>query len=113
MKPLIYLMSLMMLVTSVEAGKARANRGNAKKVREVAKQREKEKKQQKEARDKKREAIEKVLNKKDGNNDGSLTLDEFLTGESDAKAATNRFNNANKNGDRYLSKAEISDMLGL
>ena len=71
------------------------------------------KKQEMEARDKKRKAVEDYLKEKDTNHDGSLSLDEYLVGEGDAASATKKFDEANKNHDRYLSKAEISDMLGL
>lgn len=109
MKPAIYLLSALMLIATAEAKKNGGNRGN----NEKAKQEQKEKQEKKDARDKKREAVDKVLDAKDGNNDGSLTLDEYLTGESDVEAATKDFNDSNKNGDRYLTKAEIADMLGL
>ena len=113
MKFFIYLMSALMLVATAEARGNGGKNGNNKKVQEQAKQKEKEKKDAKDARDKKRNAIQKVLAAKDGNNDGSLTLDEYLSDEADKEAATKAFNEANKNGDRYLTKSEISDMLGL
>jgi len=66
-----------------------------------------------EARAKDREAIKSFLEPKDKNKDGSLTLDEFISDEEDKGAARKRFEEANKNGDRMLSKSEISEMLGL
>ena len=66
-----------------------------------------------EARKKDREAIKTFLSTKDKNKDGSLSRDEFLSDEADKEAAGARFDGANKNGDRALSKSEISDMLGL
>lgn len=109
MKPIIYLMSALMLIATAEAN----GNGNNKRNKEAAKKAEKEKKDAKDARDKKRNAIKDFLDKKDSNHDGSLSLDEFLVGESDTVAAAKKFTDANKNGDRYLSKAEISGMLGL
>jgi Ca2+-binding EF-hand superfamily protein len=64
-------------------------------------------------RSKKREAVDEVLAEKDQNNDGSLTREEYLTGESDTDAANARFDEYNKNGDRYLSKKELEASLGL
>ncbi len=57
--------------------------------------------------------MNEVLKAKDKNKDGSLTLDEYLTGESDIEAAKKNFDQFNKNKDRSLSKAEIADSLGL
>lgn len=66
-----------------------------------------------EAKKKDREAIKDFLETKDKNKDGSLTKDEFISDEDDKEAAGKKFDEANKNGDRALSKSEISDMLGL
>ena len=49
----------------------------------------------------------------DLNHDKSLTLEEFKGSEKDAKSAESKFDLYNKNKDRYLSKTEIQDMLGL
>lgn len=104
------LVAVLGLVLSIAAADAKGgnNKGN-----EKAKQKEKEKQEEKAARDKKREAVDEVLKAKDKNNDGSLTMDEYLTGESDAEAAKKNFDKFNKNKDRSLSKAEIADSLGL
>ena len=107
MKLFVYLMSALMMIATAEAKK------NNKQGNERAKQEEAKKKKDKEERDKKREAIDDYLKDRDGNHDGSLSLDEFLVGEGDVAAATKKFDEANKNHDRYLSKGEISDMLGL
>ncbi len=107
MKPFVYLLAALALISTAEAKKG--NKGN----NEKAKQEEAKKKKEKEERDRKRDAVKEFLDKKDGNNDGSLTLDEYLVGESSAEEATKRFNEYNKNGDRYLSKKEIEELLGL
>ena len=49
----------------------------------------------------------------DANKDGTLSIDEYLTGETDKESAMKKFQEHNKNGDRQLTKAEIADMLGL
>lgn len=90
MKPLVYLLSALMMI-SVAAG----DDGNKEKDRQE--------------RAAKREAITKVLDAKDKNKDGSLTKDEYIAGEADAEAASKRFDQFNKNGDRALSKGEIAD----
>ncbi|MDX1680849.1 MAG: hypothetical protein R3242_08975 [Akkermansiaceae bacterium] len=66
-----------------------------------------------EARAKDRQAIKDFMGPKDKNRDGSLTRAEFISDEDDKEAAGERFDEANKNGDRVLSKSEISGMLGL
>jgi uncharacterized protein YdeI (BOF family) len=81
--------------------------------KEKAKAKEKAKQEEKAAREKKREAVNEVLKAKDKNDDGSLTLDEYLTGETDVEAATKNFEKFNKNKDRVLSKEEIAASLGM
>jgi hypothetical protein len=108
MKPFVYLLTALALISTAEAKKGK-NGGN----NEKAKQEEAKKKKEREERASKRDAVKEFLDKKDGNNDGSLTLDEYLVGESSAEQATKRFNEYNKNGDRYLSKKEIEQLLGL
>lgn len=109
MKPLTILIAVFSLIASVEA---RANKQNAAKAKQ-AKQAELQKKKEREEKEKKREAINKVLELKDQNHDGSLTKDEFLTGETDKDSASKRFDQFNKNGDRSLSRTELEDSLGL
>lgn len=110
MKPLTILLALFPLVATVEAKDSSSDK-NAQKQKQ--KEKEKEQAQKKEARDKKRDAVKTVLDAKDTNHDGSLTKEEFITGESDAEEAAKRFDQYNKNGDRYLTKGEIEVMLGL
>ena len=62
---------------------------------------------------KKRKSINDFMDPLDKNNDGSLTLDEFLEGETDKEAGKKKFDRYNKNGDRSLTKGEIEAMLDL
>jgi len=106
MKPFTLLIAMLSLVVSVEA---KQNKNQAAKN----KQAELQKKKEKEERDNKREAINKVMDVKDLNHDGSLTKDEYLTGEADKEAASKRFDEFNKNGDRSLTRSEVEASLGL
>jgi hypothetical protein len=108
MKAISILLIIASLVVSVDAKPGRRG-GQPKRDKAEEKREEEERK----AREKKRDAIQEYLRKKDKNNDGSLTREEFQTGESDAKAADKKFDQYNKNGDRSLSKSEIEDLLGL
>lgn len=81
--------------------------------KEKAKAKEKAKQEEKAARDKKRDAVNEILRAKDKNNDGSLSLQEYLTGETDVEAATKNFEKFNKNKDRALSKEEIAASVGM
>lgn len=106
MKPIIITLLLAAFILPVEAKKKRGNNGRDK-------QEEQQKKKEKEERDRKRDAINDYLEQKDKNNDGSVTRDEHLADESDKEAAGKKFDDANKNGDRALTKSEIADLLGL
>lgn len=103
---IIAALALSFLVPAASA--AGGNGGNDK-----AKQKEEKKEQEKEAREKKRKAVDEVLAAKDKNDDGSLTKDEYLTGETDVEAASQTFDKFNKNKDRALSKEEIASSLGM
>lgn len=74
---------------------------------------EKERLEIKEARDKERDAVKGYLEGRDKNKDGSLTREEFIADEEDKAAAGAKFDEANKNKDRSLSKSEIAEMLGV
>ncbi len=108
MKPLVFLLAACSLVATVEA--KQNNNKNSAKAAQAAKAKQKA---EQEARDKKRNAVKVVLDAKDTNHDGSLTREEYLVGESDADAGGKRFDQYNKNHDRYLAKDEIEAMLGL
>ena len=108
MKAISVLLAITSLIVSAEAKPGR--RGGPPKRDKAEEKREEE---ERKAREKKRNAIQEYLRKKDKNNDGSLTREEFQTGEADAKAADKKFDQYNKNGDRSLSKSEIGGLLGL
>jgi Ca2+-binding EF-hand superfamily protein len=81
---------------------------------EAAVNKKKEEREKKRAESaKKRQAMEDYMTPLDKNKDGSLTFDEFIAGESDKEAGKTKFDRYNKNGDRYLTRAEIEEMLSL
>lgn len=102
MKFLALLITSAFLIAPVEA----ANKGAAKK-----KQEEKEKKREEKA--KRRDALKDFMEYRDKNKDGSLSKEEFLSAEIDKEEGAKKFDRYNKNGDRFLSKGEIAEMLGL
>lgn len=85
---------------------------NKKQIQKANREKAKEEKKEREAREKRGRAIDGFLAARDGNKDGSLTRDEFLTAETDKTKGGGKFDQFNKNGDRYLSKSEIATMLG-
>ncbi len=93
------------LITPVEAKGGNNNK--------EAQKRKQEREQKRQERAAKRDAIDEFLKPRDLNKDGSLTLDEFLSGETDKEEGARKFEEANKNGDRYLTKKEIEEMLGV
>jgi hypothetical protein len=107
MKAISIVLIVASLVVSVDAKPRRAA--------QLKRDRAEERREQKEraARERKREAIQNFLDRKDKNHDGSLSRDEYLAGEADQTAAGKKFDQFNKNGDRTLSKSEIEEMLGL
>jgi len=80
---------------------------------EDPKKEEERKKAEKAEKERKRDAVKEFLKKKDKNNDGSVSRDEYLADESDKEAAGKKFDEFNKNGDRALAKSEIEALLGL
>lgn len=107
MKPIkiigLLALSLCLMSPPVEA----AGKGAA------AKKKKAERERKREENAKKRQAIEDYMTPLDKNKDGSLTFDEFIVGESDKEAGKTKFERYNKNGDRYLTRAEIEEMLSL
>ncbi len=111
MKTTIVAMMLAALILPVEAGAKRGGIPKGPTKRDKAE--EKKEQKEKEERDRKHEAVKKFLEERDGNHDGSLSRDEFLSRETDKEAGGKKFDDANKNGDRTLSKSEIEALLGL
>ncbi|MES2996723.1 MAG: hypothetical protein V4733_07930 [Verrucomicrobiota bacterium] len=67
----------------------------------------------KEQREKETAAIKAFLAAKDTDNDKQISKQEFIANEADQAAATQKFDAANTNGDRFLTKREIKKVLGL
>jgi len=115
MKAISIFLIIASLVVSVDArprgGGGRGGNGG----RQTKEEKEEQKKEEaeKKERERKRQAVQDYLRKKDSNKDGSLSRDEFLATESDKDAAGKKFDQYNKNGDRSLSKSEIEELLGL
>ena len=63
-------------------------------------------------REQRHDAVQKLIDKKDSNHDGSLSKDEYLSKEPDQKAAGKKFGECNKNGDLLLQRSEIEALLG-
>jgi len=108
-KLFVFALTALSLIVTAEAKKG----GNNAAQRARIQQEQKKKAAEKAERDKKREAVDGVLKDKDKNDDGSLTRDEYIAGEANADEAGKRFDQFNKNKDRYLSRQEIETMLGL
>ena len=106
MKYLACLLTALMMISSVTTIEAAQNKGQAAK-------KEEERKKKREEREARNKAIKDFMEGKDANKDGTLSIDEYLTGETDKEGAMKKFQQHNKNGDRSLTKAEIADMLGL
>lgn len=114
MKPHLISAILVLVVSSVLVAPCADARGwNRKQIQKANREKEKQEQKEKAAREKRSKGIDQFLTPRDGNKDGSLTRDEFLTNEADKVRAGAKFDQFNKNGDRYLSKSEIAEMLGL
>jgi hypothetical protein len=109
MKAISLILIVATLVGSAEAGIRTIRPGQRK--RDKAEERREQK--ERAARERKHEAIQKLLDQKDRNHDGSLSRDEYLIGEANTEAAGKKFDTFNKNSDRVLSKSEIEELLGL
>jgi phage protein D len=110
MKPfLIAVVGLCLLHATVAA----ANKPPAPNPQQKQEEKKKEKEKEKADREKRRTGVQALMEAKDKNKDGSLTRDEYIAGETDAAAAAKKFDQFNKNKDRFLSKGEIADLLGL
>lgn len=111
MKYLACLVASLILVNVAEA-KPNNNKHNAAAAKAAKAAQEKRDKERKE-RDEKNDKIKEFMDARDSNHDNSLSLEEFIAGESNKESATRKFNDANKNKDRALSKSEIAELLGL
>jgi hypothetical protein len=107
LRNLACLMTALMMVSTVDVHAA-DDKGKAQKAKK-----EEERKKKRDEREARNKAIKDFMEGKDANKDGTLSIDEYLTGETDKEAAMKKFNEHNKNGDRSLTKAEITDLLGL
>jgi hypothetical protein len=103
MKPTILLIAFLSLVTPLHAKQKKKGGG----MSPEQKQEQAEKQKEKAEREKTRLAVKEILDAKDKNNDGSLSLDEYLIGETDMEAAKAKFTKINVNGDRYVSRGEL------
>ncbi|MFM2171153.1 MAG: hypothetical protein RI957_1382 [Verrucomicrobiota bacterium] len=113
MKKTFYLLTCFLLLGSLPvAAQRNRNRNNQALQRAMAEKRKQEA-AEKAKRDKIDDAIDGFLKDHDRNKDGSVTLDEFSAGSPEGKGAEEKFAQFNKNRDRYLSKKEIQEMLGL
>lgn len=109
MKKIAFILALFVYagVLPVEAKK------NNNKQNQKAQQEKKKEAAERAKKDRMNQEIEDYIAGRDKNKDKSLTLEEFVAGESDAKAAEAKFTEYNKNRDRYLSKTEVKELLGL
>ena len=88
-------------------------RGGNDKAKQQMEEKKKELEKARADREKRTKGVQEFMKTKDTNHDGSLSREEYCAGESDAAAAGKKFDEANKNGDRALSKSKIAVMLGL
>jgi Ca2+-binding EF-hand superfamily protein len=63
-------------------------------------------------REKTHKAVQAVLDAKDANRDGSLSLDEYIAGEADATAARKAFEKYDRNKSNFLERSEIAAFIG-
>ena len=111
MKKFVYLLALFVFVGAMPAEAQRNNQNQA--AQRARAEKEKQRKEEKAKRERINSAIEDLLDGRDKNKDKSLTLEEYLSGESDAKSGEENFKEHNKNRDRYLSRTEMQELLGL
>lgn len=110
MKPLLATAIALSLISIAEAKKKDDVDSNP---QQQQADKEKQKEEAKIARGEKRKAVQEILDAKDKNHDGSLSKEEYVAGEADPEAAAKAFDQFNKNKDRFLSKGEIGESLGL
>ena len=117
MKPLVITAISLSMIVSAEARKKEGQDGGAPppqgQPQNPAQEKQKQKEADKAARDSKRKAVQEVMEAKDKNHDGSLSKEEYLAGEANQEDAGKKFDEFNKNKDRFLSKGELIALLGL
>ena len=90
------------------------NRGrNNDAARRAMAEKRKKDQEKKAERERVNKEIDAFLKDHDKNGDGSVSLEEYVASSSNAKEAEETFKQFNKNRDRYLSKTEIKELLGL
>jgi membrane protein involved in colicin uptake len=112
MKKISYFLACLILLSSLPAEAQNRRNRNGAAQRAMAEKRKQEA-AEKAKRDKINQAIDDFLKDHDRNKDKSVTLEEFTSASSNAKEAEQKFKQFNKNNDRYLSKKEIQELLGL
>lgn len=110
---LMHTLAVVSLLAVFTVPAAANNNGNNKQAMEQAKKKKDEKEKERAERKKVRDELKDYMEDRDKNKDGSLSLDEFLSGETDKAKGESTFNEFNKNKDRSLTKKEIQTMLGL
>lgn len=116
MKPLLFAAISLSLIITAEARKKEDKDGAPPpegQPQNPQQEKQKQKEADKAARGNKRKAVQEVMEAKDKNHDGSLSKEEYLAGEEDQEAAAKKFDEFNKNKDRFLSKGELAASLGL
>lgn len=111
MKKILYFLTCFLLLGSLPVA-AQRNRGRNQAAQKAIAEKKKKEAAEKAKRDKIDNAIDDFLEDHDRNKDGSVTLEEFSSAAG-GKDAEGKFAQYNKNRDRYLSKKEIQEMLGL
>lgn len=113
MKSLKYLaMCSLIAVFAAPIAEAKG-KGNNRQIQERIRKEKERKEKERAAKKKEREEIDSFMEPRDTNHDGSLSREEFLSEEKDKADGEAKFDQFNKNKDRYLSKGEIEEMLGL
>lgn len=116
MKPLVITAISLSMIVSAEARKKEGQDGAPPpqgQPQNPGQEKQKQKEADKAARDSKRKAVQEVMEAKDKNHDGSLSKEEYLAGEADQEDAGKKFDEFNKNKDRFLSRGELIALLGL
>ena len=115
MKPagLPTLLAMIAMIATIAAAPAEAKARNAnQRAAEQARKEEAREQKERAKRKKQRDELSAFMKPLDANKDGSLSKDEFLSGQADKAAGEKKFDQHNKNGDRFLSKSEVQELIG-